>query len=130
MRDLDLTRTLLTRLHALGQRLVLDDFGTGHSSLAYLAELPFDRLKIDRQFVRGLPESAKAAELVRTIALMASGLGLKIIAEGVETEAQAEFLRRTGCHWLQGFGLARPCPPDEIPALLSRGQAWLARHDV
>lgn len=130
MRDLDLTRKLLARLHGAGQRLALDDFGTGHSALAYLAELPFDRLKIDQQFVRGLPESAKAAELVRTILLMAGGLELKVIAEGVETEAQADFLRRAGCHWLQGFGLAHPCPPEEIAALLSRGRAWLARHAV
>lgn len=128
MHDLDRGREQLAALKRLGLSLALDDFGTGHSSLAYLAQLPFDRLKIDRSFVQPLPGDATAAELARTIALMASGLGLEVIAEGVETEAQAQLLRRCGCAWLQGYLLSPPRPAQDIPALMARGRAWLDRH--
>jgi diguanylate cyclase (GGDEF)-like protein len=128
MRDLAQGRQQLAALKQLGVALALDDFGTGHSSLAYLAQLPFDRLKIDRSFVQPLPDDATAAELARTIVLLAGGLGLRVIAEGVETEAQAAFLRRCGCHWLQGYLLSPPRPADDIPALIARGQKWLKRH--
>lgn len=128
MRDLDQGCEQLEALKRLGLSLALDDFGTGHSSLAYLAQLPFDRLKIDRSFVQPLPDDATAAELARTIALLAGGLGLTVVAEGVETQAQATFLRRCGCHWLQGYLLSPPRPADDIPALIARGQDWLKRH--
>lgn len=128
MNDLESGRQQLEALKRLGLSLALDDFGTGHSSLAYLAQLPFDRLKIDRSFVQPLPDDATAAELARTISLLASGLGLDVVAEGVETDAQAKFLRRCGCGWLQGYLLSPPRPADDIPVLIERGKDWLRRH--
>lgn len=128
MEDLQLGRAKMSALQSLGVSLALDDFGTGHSSLVYLAELPFDRLKIDRQFVQKLPDNDKACELVRTISLLGQGLGLKVVAEGVETKLQAKFLRQCGCHWLQGYWLSRPISAEKIPELMLRSDSWMQRQ--
>jgi EAL domain-containing protein (putative c-di-GMP-specific phosphodiesterase class I) len=95
-------------LKQLGVGFCLDDFGTGYSSLSYLTRLPLDQIKIDRSFVRNLPDSSNDAIVVQTIITMARSLGLTAIAEGVETQAQKEFLERNGCPTWQGFLFGRP----------------------
>jgi EAL domain-containing protein (putative c-di-GMP-specific phosphodiesterase class I) len=112
--ELELTESILVqdadeallRLHALarlGVRLSIDDFGTGYSSLAYLKRFPIDKLKIDRSFVSGLPNDDSDVAIVCAILQMARALGMKVIAEGVETEAQRAFLQVAGCTEYQGF---------------------------
>lgn len=98
----------LERLKAAGVRLAVDDFGTGYSALSYLPRLPLDTLKIDRSFVSRALGDARARALIGAIAQMARGLELRVVAEGVETEAQAAFLREIGCDAVQGFFFARP----------------------
>jgi len=100
----------LGRLKAAGLPLLLDDFGTGYASLTYLQRFRFDGIKIDREFVSGLPDGEQSVALVRGILTMASHLGLHVVAEGVENERQAAFLRLNGCPSLQGFHYARPQP--------------------
>lgn len=108
----------LSRLRAQGIRISLDDFGTGYSSLAYLSRLPIDQLKIDKSFVMRLPGDATDAMVAQTIIGMGRGLGLEVMAEGVETEAQRRFLAQHGCDAFQGFLIARPLPAAEFSALL------------
>ena len=101
---------ILHELKSLGLRIAMDDFGTGYSSLAYLQSFPFDRLKIDRQFVAGLETSVQSTALVKAVIGLGHGLGLPVIAEGVETVAQLEMLRRLGCDEVQGYLIGRPQP--------------------
>ncbi|MHB8812794.1 MAG: putative bifunctional diguanylate cyclase/phosphodiesterase [Steroidobacteraceae bacterium] len=108
----------LERLHALGLRLALDDFGTGYSSLSQLQRLPFDVVKIDRSFIVGLPDSAVALQLVRTILRMTQSLGKLAVAEGVETEAQRDLLNGLDCSAMQGYLFGRPVPERRIRSLL------------
>ena len=107
----------LRRLRELGVRLVLDDFGTGYSSLAYLKHLPLDTIKIDRTFVAGLEEAADRS-IVDAVIALAHGLGIGVVAEGIETERQAERLRELGCDLGQGYLFARALPVDRIEAFL------------
>jgi diguanylate cyclase (GGDEF)-like protein len=116
MADLAAAHALLNEVKALGVGLEIDDFGTGYSSLAYLAKLPFDWLKIDRSFVQDLCENRQSEQLTRTLIGLAQGLGLGVIAEGVETEAQARRLRELGCPLGQGFLFARPLPAADAIA--------------
>ncbi|HAG77951.1 MAG TPA: diguanylate cyclase, partial [Pseudomonas sp.] len=108
--DIDNAISISEQLRALGVRLAIDDFGTGYASLTYLQRFRFDGIKIDREFVSGLPDSEQSVALVRGILTMASHLGLHVVAEGVENERQAAFLRLNGCPSLQGFHYARPQP--------------------
>jgi EAL domain-containing protein (putative c-di-GMP-specific phosphodiesterase class I) len=101
-------------LKELGISFALDDFGTGHSSLSYLTRLPLDTLKIDSSFVFNLPDSHNDAVIAQTIISMARSLGLSVIAEGVETEAQRAFLARHQCHVYQGYLFSRPLPLAEF----------------
>jgi diguanylate cyclase (GGDEF)-like protein len=110
MTDIDGAVDKLRQLRALGLRVALDDFGTGYSSMAYLARLPLDYLKIDRAFVMGLPEDAESRTIISSMISLGHALGLKIIAEGVETADQAGLLTALGCDQLQGFYFARPEP--------------------
>jgi EAL domain-containing protein (putative c-di-GMP-specific phosphodiesterase class I) len=103
LHDADEALQRLQALARLGVRLSIDDFGTGYSSLAYLKRLPIDKLKIDRSFIAGLPGDARDAGIVRAILQMGQALGMKVIAEGVETEAQRRFLAEAGCDEFQGF---------------------------
>jgi EAL domain-containing protein (putative c-di-GMP-specific phosphodiesterase class I) len=115
---------VLERLRALGVRLSLDDFGTGHSSLAYLKRLPLDEVKIDRSFVIGMADDADDAAIVRSTIDLARHLGLEVVAEGVETEATLRDLAGLSCHVAQGYFVSRPLPADELdPWLRARGVA-------
>ncbi len=107
-------RQKIEDMKAVGVSLAMDDFGTGYSSLQYLRSYPFDTLKVDRSFVMGLPNSEGDANLVRAIIKMGKALGLKIVAEGVESLEQAEFLRSEGCDLIQGYLFGKPMPPEEL----------------
>ena len=109
---------LLQGLKALGLRLSVDDFGTGYSSLAYLKRFPIDELKIDQGFVREIPQDSNDMEIAAAIIGMALNLRLQVVAEGVETEAQRNFLTRQDCHAFQGYLFSRPLPAEEFARLL------------
>jgi EAL domain-containing protein (putative c-di-GMP-specific phosphodiesterase class I) len=111
---------VLERLKALGVHLALDDFGTGYSALSSLKLLPFDRLKIDRSFIRGLEHDANDRALAKAVIAMGRSLGLEVIAEGVETPGQLAFLRREGCEEMQGFLIAAPLSAEDLEVSLLR----------
>jgi EAL domain-containing protein (putative c-di-GMP-specific phosphodiesterase class I) len=116
MRDRAGSAALLRELAARGVRLAIDDFGTGYSSLAALHEFPFDTLKIDGSFVRNLDSDARFKPLVQAVVTLADNLGLKTVAEGVETQSQAAALRTMGCSSVQGFLFSRPLEADRVLA--------------
>ena len=116
---------ILTRLRLKHVGLSIDDFGTGHSSLSQLRDIPFDELKIDRSFVHGAGQD-KTRRAIFTASLgMARQLGMRTVAEGVEDRADWDFLRQQGCDLAQGYFIARPMPADKLPAWLAD---WEARH--
>jgi diguanylate cyclase (GGDEF)-like protein len=119
MKDIDSNTAKLKALRELGIRITIDDFGTGHSSLEYLARLPVDALKIDRSFVVRMADDPGAMTIVQTIISLAHSLKLHVIAEGVETEDQAHMLRLLRCDRFQGFLLSKPLPMEEMSKLLS-----------
>jgi len=106
----DDVRRNMARLHELGMKIALDDFGVGYSSLSHLRLFPFDKLKIDRAFVIGCAENVQSATLVHAVVSIGRALGMKVIAEGVETEAQRKFLKVAGVHGMQGYLFAKPEP--------------------
>jgi diguanylate cyclase (GGDEF)-like protein/PAS domain S-box-containing protein len=110
----------LQKLHEIGVKLAFDDFGTGYASLSYLTRLPISRIKIDRGFVLNLSDNAEDAAIVRSLIAMAHNLGLEVIAEGVETEAQAAFLRKEKCEEAQGFLYSRALPAEQFQDYLTR----------
>lgn len=116
------TADILTQLDAAGIRLSVDDFGTGYSALSYLKSYPFDTLKIDKSFIGDVVEKQDDAALVRAIINMAHSLGLTVVAEGVETEPQTQFLVRQGCDYSQGYFYARPAPALEF-------EQWLKTNE-
>ncbi len=130
MNDVDRTMRTLRSLEDLGVQVALDDFGTAHSSLAYLARLSLTSLKIDRSFVGALgndPEGAVSeASVVRAVIALGHSLGLTLVAEGVETEAQYRFLKSLDCQQAQGYLFSKPMPADELDALLVAGIAALS----
>src|SRR5690606_29114560 len=114
MRDIGDAMEMLDSLKRLGLSIAIDDFGTGYSSLNYLKQLPIDVLKIDRCFVDGLPQAEQDGQITRAIIAMSHSLSLSVIAEGVETQEQLDFLREHGCDEVQGFFLARPMPAEQL----------------
>ena len=120
LEDVEDTIEKMGQLRAYGLGFSLDDFGTGYSSLAYLKRLPLDQLKIDQGFVRDVLTDPNDAAIARTVVALATSLGLRVIAEGVETEAQREFLARNHCHAWQGYLLSPPVPVAEFEALVQR----------
>lgn len=117
MDQIDQTVDILLELRALGVRIAIDDFGTGHSSLATLKRLPADTLKIDRAFVRDIPEDPDDMAIARAILAMGRQLKLETVAEGVETDAQRDFLASEGCDYFQGFFFSRPLPAGVVETL-------------
>jgi diguanylate cyclase len=115
---------LLSDLKALGVRIAMDDFGTGHSSLSNLRKFPFDKIKIDRSFISDGEDEPGAEAIVQTVIAMGHSLGLTITAEGVETPRQLAMLRSHGCTFVQGFLLARPSPPEQL-RLNENRSGWL-----
>jgi diguanylate cyclase (GGDEF)-like protein/PAS domain S-box-containing protein len=122
MRDAEATITTLGALKAMGVGLAVDDFGTGYSSLTYLQRFPIDALKIDRSFIRDIPANADSAAITRTVIAMGRNLNLTVVAEGVETGAQFDFLRGEGCHQIQGFLISRPVSAEAMSRMLAEGR--------
>lgn len=120
MADADRSAVVLSEFKALGVRLDIDDFGTGYSSLSRLQRFPVDALKIDRSFTSRVDTETETAEIVRIIVMLAHGLHLKVVAEGVETQAQADFLKDIGCELAQGYLYSKAVPVETIEQLLSR----------
>ena len=118
LEETEVTLRTLHQLRGLGVRVSLDDFGTGFSSLSYLRSFPFDKIKIDRSFVREVAASANGAAIVRAIASLGASLGMETTAEGVETEEQLDLIRREGCTEAQGFYFSPPRPVHELAHLL------------
>lgn len=108
----------LQRLHAMGVKISIDDFGTGYSSLAYLRRFPIDTLKIDIAFIREVTSNPQDAAITRTIIELAHSLNLRVVAEGVETQAQLAFLKEAGCDQIQGYLFSRPLPVETLERLL------------
>ena len=118
MQNAETTIATLTRMKEMGLHLAIDDFGTGYSSLSYLQRFSIDTIKIDRAFVRNLTPNSGDAAITKAIIAMAHGLKLRVLAEGVETEQQLEFLRNEGCDEYQGYLFSKPLPAESFLKLL------------
>jgi EAL domain-containing protein (putative c-di-GMP-specific phosphodiesterase class I) len=116
--DFDYTQAVMKELKQLGIHLSIDDFGTGHSSLSRLQFLPLNTLKIDQSFLRDLSRNTKAPHILSSIVSLGQGLGLKLIAEGVENVTQVEFLKSIHCDCAQGFFFHKPLPAAQVDELL------------
>ena len=132
MKDLQDVIPALHRLNEIGVEIAIDDFGTGYSSLAYLTTLPISELKIDRSFVRDLGITPQSSAVIQAIMALARALGLRVIAEGVETLRQMEVLHRLGCGVMQGFLFSRPAAADELErwlqsTVLPRNAPWIGK---
>ena len=122
MEDNDTTRAMLESFRRLGVRLAIDDFGTGHSSLSYLKRFAVDTLKIDRSFVQSLPDSSEDMAIAAAVIALGRSMKMNVVAEGVESQAQAMALREMGCDEIQGYLLGRPMPGGDFAA-------WLVNHN-
>lgn len=127
MQDVEAAVSIILALKALGVAVAIDDFGTGYSSLAHLKRFPLDILKIDRYFVKDIPQAPVNEALISSILALCQGLKLGTVAEGVENREQLDVLRRLGCQIVQGYFISRPVPAEEIAALLDRD--WLKEFD-
>lgn len=119
---------VLRGLRAMGVRTAIDDFGTGYSSLAYLKTFPLDRLKIDRAFVRDLPDSASDVAIARAVVALGRNLSMEVLAEGVETKAQSDFLADIGCHVIQGYYYGKPMTPEQLQQKIQDGELRLNKR--
>ncbi len=124
MQNVDVNVVTLRQLKELGIRITIDDFGTGYSSLSYLKKFPIDTIKIDQTFVRDVTTDANDAAIVRAAIVMAHELKLNVIAEGVETRDQLEFLKRRKCDEMQGYLFSEPLTSDGFEALLQSGKTF------
>ena len=118
IRDDEEALSVLHQLRGLGVRIALDDFGTGYSSLSYLQRFPFDKVKIDRSFVRDIAEAAGSSPIIEAVVHMAMARCMTTTAEGVETEAQRDILRRLGCNEMQGYLFSPAVPVERLANLL------------
>jgi diguanylate cyclase (GGDEF)-like protein/PAS domain S-box-containing protein len=132
MQNAAVTLSAMQRLNGLGVTFAVDDFGTGYSSLSYLKQLPIGRLKIDQSFVRDVPGDPNDVAIVRAIVSMAHGLGIQVVAEGVETEAQLAFVRDEGCDAAQGYYFSRPLPFEAFARRLRDGRSppWVPEENA
>lgn len=119
MESTDRNRLILDQVRALGFKIALDDFGTGYSSLRYLCDFRFDKIKIDRAFVTGIHERKRAMTIIQSVVTLGRGLGMEIVAEGVETEAEASVMRLVGVTELQGFFFSQAVPPEQVDRLVA-----------
>jgi EAL domain-containing protein (putative c-di-GMP-specific phosphodiesterase class I) len=124
LQNRETTLAVLRQLRELGIRIAMDDFGTGYSSLTYLQCFPFDKIKIDRSFVKDITENTGSLNIVRAVAALAKGMGMTATAEGVETSEQLDRITSEGCTEMQGFLFSRPVPASEIERL------FLSRHEA
>jgi len=121
MEDVTSTLQAIDTIKGMGLQLSIDDFGTGYSSLSYLKRFKADKLKIDRSFVRDIPNDLDDSAIARAIINMAKNLNMQVVAEGVETIDQWRFLKQEGCDLIQGYLLAKPMPPEDFAVLLANG---------
>ena len=126
MGDAEKYVAMLRELKQLGVQLAVDDFGTGYSSLSYLKRFPLDHLKIDRAFVKDITTDPDDGAIVQTIIALGHKLGMRVVAEGVETEEQREYLQRSRCDEMQGYYFAKPLPATQFACMLSDSTADLA----
>ncbi len=119
--DVPAAKHVISTLKSIGIKVALDDFGTGYSSLCYLSELPIDMIKIDRSFIRSMQDRHESAKIVTAILGLGKSLNLATIAEGVETEQDADFLKSKGCTLGQGNYFGRPMPVEEAAVLVGKG---------
>jgi diguanylate cyclase (GGDEF)-like protein len=129
LQNRETTLAVLHQLRELGVRIAMDDFGTGHSSLTYLQCFPFDKIKIDRSFVKDITENAGSLNIVRAVAALAKGMGMTATAEGIETREQLDRITCEGCTEMQGFLFSRPLPASEIERLFLSGREALKEDD-
>ena len=122
MKNLEVINSLLLDLGEMGVKIAIDDFGTGYSSLSYLKRLPVTKLKIDRSFIKDLPDDEEDCTITKTIISMAESLSLEVVAEGVETVEQKDFLLQNGCQLIQGYYYSKPVPSEDIPLII---KPWL-----
>ncbi len=127
MKDHEHAMDVLHELRSLGFRVAIDDFGTGYSSLAYLKNMPADTLKVDRSFIRDVTENEDSAAIASAIIQLGRGLKRKVVAEGVETREQLDFLRSNGCDLIQGFYFSQPLPAGEVAAFLTNHEGLVGR---
>ena len=120
LKNTERTLGALHRIRDLGVQIAMDDFGTGYSSLSYLRSFPFDTIKIDQSFVFGLGDNADADAIIRAVVGLGHSLGMRTIAEGVETSDQMNWLREQGCQELQGFLFSKPIPKEATAAIIAK----------
>ena len=126
MRNVSRAIRVLDAIQNRGIRLAIDDFGTGYSSMSLMKQFPIDTIKIDRSFVRDLPHDFEDQAIAQAIISMGKALGMTVIAEGVETVEQQEFLRSHACDEMQGFLFSKPLPPRELAELLRTASALVS----
>jgi EAL domain-containing protein (putative c-di-GMP-specific phosphodiesterase class I) len=126
IQDTPRTLLILQLLREMGITIAIDDFGTGYSGLSYLKTLPFDRLKIDREFIQNVDQTVTSMAICKSLIELASGLGIEVLAEGAETAAEVGMMRSLGCGLYQGYHFARPLPPEKFLEAVQIIEASLA----